>query len=701
MIKKHKIWVTLGIIAFLFLCAFPVNAKEVKENDVWDITLKGYGEEPFFQSSVEVEVDLKGMTTEEDVTIFINRQKWEGEWDYGKSTKIILREEGNYTIHFIHKNGYEETKEITVELSNPQPAKIDTKSYTAGTWTNHKIVLKAYGSKAVSGISDYEYKIRSGEWKIMKDHQLEIKDDFDEEIMIRPVSRAGRYGDITKIWCRLWKKKPEIPRILCDQRSSDGWYQTFPKFFLDAEAAKGAPIHIYAKLTNIETGQTQTDKDKVPVIKEDGKYDLKMWAEDEAGNKSEVSHTVYFVDTTKPEIFVKYKMPKNIHGILKYQKAEIKIRDKNLLNMTASLKTSGRQTRPWKKSGQYYETEVVFEKDGIQNLLIQAKDMAGNITVKKEEPFKIDTVKPKISIEGIMDGKSYQRPITFDVKVKDENLNQEKTRIRLNERKWSGGTIRKDGYYTLTVETEDLAGNKNMLKKRFTMNQRGIDIRFLQKNLNGKYSSDKNLKPGFQIISLEPVEVKSFLVNEEKVPYEWKKDKVFLKNPVTENGKCTVSLRVKDANGCEGSSGEITFYYDTKNPVIKVKGIDQNGECSYGDEIIISLENEKDHWKKVRLDGKNINAVKSEIHFKKLEPGAHILDVEAEDLALNKTKRSIKFTVTKILPDPIRKITRQNKKIKQKSTADSQKTGTSAGIITSLILMVSAAVFIYKKRSKL
>ena len=185
------------------------------------------------------------------------------------------------------------------------------------------------------------------------------------------------------------------------------------------------------------------------------------------------------------------------------------------------------------------------------------------------------------------------------------------------------------------------------------------------------------------------------------MPYEWKKDKVFLKNPVTENGKCTISLRVKDANGCEGSSGEITFYYDTKSPVIKVKGLDKNEECTYGNEIAVSLENEKDHWKKVQLDGKNIDPRNPKIYFKKLEPGVHVLYVEAEDLARNRTKRSIRFTVTKILPDPIRKIARQNKEIKQKSTADSQKTGTSAGIITSLILMASAAVFIYKKRSKL
>lgn len=63
-----------------------------------------------------MEVDLKGSRTKDDIMIFVNRQKWEGEWDYEQTLKMTFYEEGNYEIHLIHRNGYEETRKITIEL---------------------------------------------------------------------------------------------------------------------------------------------------------------------------------------------------------------------------------------------------------------------------------------------------------------------------------------------------------------------------------------------------------------------------------------------------------------------------------------------------------------------------------------------------------------------------------------------------------
>lgn len=97
-------------ILFLLLSAIPADTKGMEETAVWDITWKGTGEEPFFRSSVVMEVDLKGSCTKDDIMIFVNRQKWEGEWDYEQTLKMTFYEEGNYEIHLIHRNGYEETR---------------------------------------------------------------------------------------------------------------------------------------------------------------------------------------------------------------------------------------------------------------------------------------------------------------------------------------------------------------------------------------------------------------------------------------------------------------------------------------------------------------------------------------------------------------------------------------------------------------
>lgn len=704
MIKRCRQWSIIAVMGVLLLSVLTVNAKKIKafEEKEWDITFKGDGKEPFFQSSVEMEINLRGFSTKEDVTVFINKEKWEGDWDYDRSLKITFREEGSYEIHVIHRDGYEEKRKIIVELSNPGAPKIDTRSYSPGTWTNTNIELLAYGSKVASKILHYEYKIGDGEWNIMDHDRLALKDDMDDEVFIRSVSSAGREGEITKVWCRIWKKTPDLPKISCDGSSENGWYQKIPHFDYETQQMeKGPVVHTYTSLTRLETNQTQTEIDKIPKIRSDGRYLLKIWSKDEALNRSkETFQLVCFVDTKAPEIFVEYDNISNIHGILKSRKAKIKVRDENLLKTSLRLKTSGKQNMRWKQEGEYYHTEVIFDRDGKQNLSIQAEDMAGNISIKKEKQFVIDTEKPQIRIEGVTNGKSYKNPVSFHAVIKDENLDSEKTCIYVNGKKSKDMTINKDGYYTIEIEACDFAGNENRITKRFIVNQKGIDIHFLQTDLKEKNISTRNLRPGFRITSLEPVKVTEFLVNGQKVSYEWEGDRVYVKEPIADNGRCTISLSVKDAAGNTRSSENITFFYDTKNPVIKIGGLNKNNECVYGKEVAVSLENEKDVWKEVSLDGKKVKELTNKISFKNLEPGIHVLDLEAYDLAENKTRKKVRFKVTKILPEPIKKILGKDSNGK-KETKEQEKTSEAyAEVIAFSLVAASLFVIGYKKRLK-
>ena len=84
--------------------------------------------------------------------------------------------------------------------------------------------------------------------------------------------------------------------------------------------------------------------------------------------------------------------------------------------------------------------------------------------------------KPRIKIQGIDNGRSYSKPVKIQVDVKDQNLNPDKTYIYLNGKKMNSVMIKKDGYYTIDVKTEDLAGNQNRCSRKFTVNQKGIQI---------------------------------------------------------------------------------------------------------------------------------------------------------------------------------------------------------------------------------
>lgn len=667
MIRKHRIYIIMGITVFLLFMVLPVNTKGDEELP-WDITLEGEGNAPAFRSSAVMEIFLKKGTTPKNITVFVNQQKINLNWDYEQSTQIIFREEGIYKVHVVHKNGYEEIRQITVELNNPTPAKITTGSYTTGVWSKKNVLLEAYGAKAVSGIQCYEYKTGQNEWTEMKNNKLEIKKDFDDIIYVRAVSKAGRESAASKIPVRVWKEKPALARIQCDQKSNGGWYQKIPVFLYDLKQKEGPQVHLYARLTDLDTKETQTGIDQIPRIRKDGRYQLNICTKDEAGNQSEQMYqATCFVDSNDPEILIQYKNSRS--KIVRYQKAQIMVRDENLKKGEILLKTSGRQTKPWKMEGQYYKTEVIFSEDGKQGLSIEVEDLAGNKTIAQGKPFMIDTQKPKIKIQGINDGKSYAKPVKIQIDVKDQNLNPDKTHLYLNGKKMTSPVIKKDGYYTLDVEAEDLAGNQNKMQRKFTINQKGIKIHFLQENLKGKQVSARNLKPGFQIESLEPVQVTGFLVNGQRKEYQWKEDEVYVKDPIMENGECNITLSVKDSAGNEKTSEEIKFFYDTQKPVIKTEGLNEKSECEYGKEIRIFLENQKDQWKQVVLDRKKQKLKKQKITLKNLSPGKHILDLKAVDQAGNETVQKIQFQITKVLPSAVKEIVTKKEKKQIKKEA--------------------------------
>ena len=590
MIRKYKIYIIMGITVLLLFMVLPVDTKGDWEIP-WDITLEGEGNDPAFRSSTVMEIFLKNGTAPKDVTIFVNQQKINPIWDYEQSTQISFQEEGIYKVHIVHKNGYEEIRQVMVELNNPTTAKITAGAYTPGAWSKKNVVLEAYGAKAVSDIQFYEYKIGQDEWKQMKNNKLEISKDFDDLVYIRAVSKAGREGVISQIPVRVWKQKPELAKIQCDQEPIGGWYSKIPVFSYDLKEKEGPQVHLYAQLTDLKTKEILTGIDQIPRIRKDGRYQLDIYTKDESGNRSEqLYQTTCFVDTDNPEIFVRYQNPRS--EILKYQKAQIIVKDENLKKGNMILRTSGKQVKPWKLEGDHYETEVIFLKDGKQ---------------------------------------------------------------------------------TLSVQAEDLAGNQNRCSRKFTVNQKGIQIHFLQEDLKEKQISTKNLKPGFRIESLEPVQVMAFLVNGQKKEYQWKEDKVYIKDPITENGKCSVSLHVKDSAGNEKTSEEIQFFYDTQKPVIKIEGLDQKSECEYGKQIGILLENKTDQWEKVILDGKEQKLEHHKITWKELDPGKHVLHLKAVDQAGNKTDQRITFKITKVLPKAVKQIVVKQDKIPSKKDEKKQK----------------------------
>ena len=78
-----------------------------------------------------------------------------------------------------------------------------------------------------------------------------------------------------------------------------------------------------------------------------------------------------------------------------------------------------------------------------------------------------------------------------------------------------------------------------------------------------------------------------------------------------------------------------------------MSGLNEKSECDYGTIVAVSLENKKDYWTKVKLDEKEIKNLRNKISFKKLEPGIHVLKLQAKDAAGNVTRSAVMNVKTK------------------------------------------------------
>lgn len=201
-----------------------------------------------------------------------------------------------------------------------------------------------------------------------------------------------------------------------------------------------------AKLTMTLNGKPYTTD---TVIEKEGKYNLVVKAEDDAGNIQEIIIS-FVVDKTKPVI--------TITGIKNNQtytegkiKPLIKWDDPEAL-LTILLNNLD------------YSGEII-DKDGAYILYVKATDKAGNIS-EEQFRFKVNLSKPEIEVLTIENNKKYNSPVTLDIKF----IDAVKYTILVNGKEYKvGDTIVEPGSYTLTIIAEDEDGNKSEETRTFTI----------------------------------------------------------------------------------------------------------------------------------------------------------------------------------------------------------------------------------------
>ncbi len=356
-----------------------------------------------------------------------------------------------------------ESDNIIIDKEVPTAPQINSNGYES-EWTNEDVVLEVSNSEALSGIDYYEYTtsdknlLGNEEWIRLVDgvekideteetpvtiskSKITINDDTNKIYYFRAVSNSQIKGNISKILVKVQKTIPSNATITYSEANGEGWYKGSPNLVItppsptETPKPSSAPIKAYYKLWNKSNGESEEDAIKnefngnSPALNTDGEYTIKVWTEDEAGNRSDISQDIikeFNIDVTMPKLSLNYENNSYLNEF--YYKEDRKltvyinelhfVKDKtnadvivNKNEEVVQLKSLDDEWVEVIKDGiTMYKKDFNLDKEGDYKIEVVSEDIAGNIEKEisyingeevkvNEDKFTIDKTAPKIEIE--------------------------------------------------------------------------------------------------------------------------------------------------------------------------------------------------------------------------------------------------------------------------------------------------------------
>lgn len=247
---------------------------------------------------------------------------------------------------------------------------------------------------------------------------------------------------------------------------------------------------------------------------EDGDYEVSnVNVQDILGRGAKVDPESFTIDKTAPKLNVSWNTEAAQNG--KYynaaRTATITVEehnfDPNLFKIEAPVSAgNGDEATPaqiggWSSNGDTHTATVTFPGQGVYTLSVSGEDLATNKSESYTSPeFVIDTIKPKIDIQNVVNRTAYAGEVAPSAAVHDTNL-ADGTTIEVSKisyplskddpNPYAGAAINtsatdksvsylnpaktkgNDGVYTLTVQAIDLAGNTESEAVTWSVNRFG------------------------------------------------------------------------------------------------------------------------------------------------------------------------------------------------------------------------------------
>jgi large repetitive protein len=356
------------------------------------------------------------------------------------------------------------------------------------------------------------------------------------------------------------------------------------------------------------------------LFKEDGVYEIKVEATDQAGNHTLLTKIIT-IDTGAPAIHFSGVENKEHY---KSEKVDVTIsiddftfnKEKTTLKMTRTNGEQVTELKPgnwtifdqlrWMYRG---EMDLSFEEEGDYILSVTSEDKFGGQSTSKLE-FTIDRTVPKVEIGGIGEGafvqngelsikvnEKYYETNNVTVTVDKDGVKSEETFNNVGVTSELALAFAEDGDYQVTVTAEDKAGNKasfdtSTLSRSFTVDTVKPEISLLDVGtgvavINHEYTAANKtvmievLEHNFKNnnVSVEVIE-KNTITGESKTVNigEWKNvgERTAHSYEFKEEYEYTITAEAKDAAGNSAGKKSVTFTVDHTNPLLTIEGIEKN-----------------------------------------------------------------------------------------------------------------------------
>ena len=452
----------------------------------------------------------------------------------------------------------------------------------------------------------------------------------------------------------------------------------------------------------------------------DGDYVVECRAVDMAGNAAVPVKRFFRIDTIAPGV--------NFTGIndgsVINREGELKVNafdnyeNDYTVKLTGSLFT-GNGTKDirmadYKTDGKYSVNTYYFREDGEYTVNAFVEDAAGN-SCEDSVSFSVDTVAPSVEI---VNGLSMKEDTVTNVapeisfRIKESNfetagvvcelyrINDDNKRELVKTPEWIMNeetsvfsiTIDEEGAYELSVTAADLAGNTAGKSIKFTLDMTKPDIEYVE-NLDKKYIKSFRLPDNFAdyIKDKSGVNYKTYI---NSANFEEGRE-------IDEDGKYVLKVSAVDDAGNQAEK-TVEFIVDSTQPRVVIDGMADDGSVNKNDTIVLSLYDQDDYFKSVKLNGQEFVSEDKQQTVELTIPGYgdYKIDIEASDLAQNVLTQSIQAKCANA--SPVSKGTKTVRTLKQ-----NEKSGTNKGlrifliVLTVLILGGSISVYcIYSIRQE-